>query len=202
VVALLLLPGAIAAQIAPDTPRMMSPNGPGGFGVAYVRAGVLPGDEEAVLVTWTLPGSSSLRVRGGLGYGNETEEAGFVGFDLQAPIARRGQIPFDLDWQGGAGVGFGGHLLVTVPVGITAGRSWSSGSVWMAPYASVGIAADLHLGDEFEGEQFQVHPALDVGLDLALDQARHTVVRVAASLGDRQALSVGLAIGGGARTRR
>jgi hypothetical protein len=66
----------------------------------------------------------------------------------------------------------------------------------------VGIAADLHLGDEFEGEEFEVDPALDIGVDLSLDDARHTVLRAAASLGDRQAISVGIAIGGGARTRR
>jgi hypothetical protein len=71
----------------------------------------------------------------------------------------------------------------------------------MGPYVSVGLAADLHLGDDFEGDEFQVDPALDVGLDLALDDARHAVVRAAASLGDRQTLAVGLAIGGGARTR-
>jgi len=198
----LIAPAGAGAQMAPDTPRMMSPNGPGGFGVAYLRAGVLPGDHQALFLTWTLPGNPGIRVRGGVGSGHEGEEAAFGGVDIQTPIARRGTLPFDLDWQAGAGVGVGSHLLITVPFGITAGTSWSSGSVWMAPYASVGVAADLHLGDAFEGEPFEVDPALDIGLDLSLDDARHTVLRAASSLGDRQALSVGIAIGGGGRTRR
>jgi hypothetical protein len=179
----------------------MSPNGPGGLGVLWLQPDALPGDERAILATWTPPGSPGFRLRGGIGIGAEDNEAFMAAVDLQTSIARRGTLPFDLDWQGGLGVGFGNHVLFTLPVGVTAGTSWSSGSVWMAPYVSVGLAADLHLGDDFEGDEFGVEPALDVGLDLALDDARHAVVRAAASLGDRQTLAVGLAIGGGGRTR-
>ncbi len=198
---LLAGPGSLAAQLAPDTPRLMSPNGPGGLAVLWVQPDALPGDEKAILATWTPPGSPGLRFRGGFGIGADDDEAFLAGIDLQTAITRRGTFPFDLDWQAGAGVGFGSHLLLTVPVGVTAGRSWSSGDVWIAPYVSVGLAADLHFGDDFEGDEFEVDPALDVGFDLALDDARHAVIRAAASLGDRQTLAVGLAIGGGARTR-
>jgi hypothetical protein len=195
------VPGGLSAQLAPDTPRLMSPNGPGGLAVLWVQPDALPGDKKAIVATWTPPGSPGLRLRGGIGIGAEDDEAFLAAIDLQTSIARRGTFPFDLDWQAGAGVGFGNHLLLTVPVGVTAGTSWSSGSVWMGPYVSVGLAADLHLGDDFEGDEFDVGPALDIGLDLALDDARHAVIRAAASLGDRQTLAVGLAIGGGSRTR-
>jgi hypothetical protein len=110
-------------------------------------------------------------------------------------------LPFDLDWQAGVGVGFGENLLVTVPLGVSAGISWSSGAVWMAPYVSAGLAADLRLGEEFEGEEFEVYPALDIGLDLSLDSGRRFILRAASSLGDRQAVAIGLVIGGGGRTR-
>lgn len=73
--------------------------------------------------------------------------------------------------------------------------------MWMSPYTGAGVALDLHFGGNFEGDEFEVDHALDVGLDLLLDSARNVVVRAAASLGDRQAFVIGVAVGGGGRTR-
>lgn len=39
-------PSEAMAQIAPDTPRLVSPHGSGGLGVHWVRAETLPGDDE------------------------------------------------------------------------------------------------------------------------------------------------------------
>ncbi len=87
-------------------------------------------------------------------------------------------------------------MVVTLPMGVSAGRSWTSGAVWLAPYVSLGLALDLALGGEAPEDEFTVSPASDVGLDFALDPARRMIVRVAMSLGDRQALAVGLSFGG------
>lgn len=194
---------AAQAQLAPETPRMLPPDGPGGLGVHWLRGEVLPGDGDAVLVTWSpsfLP--ARLRLRGGGGAGVEGEAAGFGGFDVQAPLARgrRGQ-PLDLDWYSGLGVGVGQYALVTLPLGLSGGLQWSSGSVWLAPYVSAGVAADLRLGEYENAEEFEVHPAVDVGLDMALDPGRSVILRAATSLGDRQAIAVGLVVGGGRPTR-
>ncbi len=196
-------PVGASAQLAPDSPRLISPNGPGGLGIHFVQADVIPGDDQAVLATWAPPGlPRSLRLRGGFGTGAGDKNAAFGGIDVQAPLTRgREGMPIDLDWQAGAGVGVGDYVLITVPVGLTAGVVWSSGSVWMAPYISAGLAADLRLGDDFEGDEFEVDPALDIGLDLSLDRGRNLVIRGAASLGDRQTLAIGLVLGGGSRTR-
>jgi hypothetical protein len=202
-IAFLAVPSPSAAQIAFDTPRLISPRGPGGLGVHWLRAETLPGDADAVLVTWApsaLP--DGVRLRGGGGTGAGDDPAGFGGFDVQAPLLRGGeQLPLDLDWYTGLGAGVGNHVLLTLPLGLSAAISWSSGSVWLSPYVSAGLAADLRLG-EFEGaEEFEVLPAADVGLDLALDAARRFVLRAAASIGDRQSTAIGLVVGGGARTR-
>ncbi len=196
-------PVGASAQLAPDTPRLVSPHGPGGLGVYYLQADVLPGDDVGVLATWAMPGlPPSLRLRGGVGTGAADKQAVFGGIDVQTPLTRaREGLPLDLHWQAGAGVGVGDFVMVTIPVGITAGVSWSSGSVWMAPYVSAGVAGDLRFGGDFEGEEFEVDPALDIGFDLAFDSGRNLVLRAAAALGDRQGIAVGVAVGGGVRSR-
>lgn len=193
----LAAPTGAHAQISPDTPRLVSPHGSGGFGVHWVRAETLPGDDEAVLVTWAFPGlPAGVRLRGGAGTGAGGTTAGFGGVDVQAPVLRgRSDVPFDLDWQSGVGVSVGEYALVSIPVGLTGAVSWTSGSVWLSPYVSAGLAADLRLGDEAPSDEFGVVPALDIGLDLSLDAARRFVLRASVALGDRQALSVGLAVG-------
>ena len=190
-----LCPVGLRAQFAPDTPRLLSPNGPGGLGIYFVQADVYPGDDVGVLATWAMPGlPPSLRLRGGVGTGVDDTQAVFGGIDVQTALARsREGQPLDLDWQAGTGVSVGDHTVVTVPIGVTGGVSWSSGSVWMSPYTAAGVALDLHFGGNFEGDEFEIDPALD--------SARNVVVRTAASLGARQAFVIGVAVGGGGRTR-
>lgn len=195
----LSFPAAASAQIAPDTPRLVSPHVRAGMGAHWLRAGTLPGDGDAILVTLALPGlPDGLRLRGGGGEGAGGTTAGFGGIDVQARLMRgQGDTPFDIDWHGGLGVSVGEYVLVTLPVGISGGLSWTSGSVWLGPYLAAGLAADFRLGDDAPADEFDVYPAVDVGLDLSLDPDRRLVLRAAASLGDRQALSLGLTFGVG-----
>lgn len=193
-----------SAQLAPDTPRLVSPNGPGGLGVYWLRAATLPEDGDGILVTWApaaLP--DGVRLRAGGGTGANGDMAGFGGIDAQTPLIRDATtLPVDLDWYTGIGFAAGSYLLVTVPAGISGSVSWSSGSIWMAPYVSAGLAADLRIGESAPGEEFEVHPAVDIGFDLSLDAARSFVLRAAASLGDRQTLAAGIVLGGGERALR
>jgi hypothetical protein len=194
-VALLLAvsPSAIAAQLAFDTPRMLSPHSPGGIGAQWVRAGTLPGDGDAFLVTWSPPGlQERMRLRGGSGTGAYGEASAFGGVDVREALAthRPGQ-PLDLAWIAGAGVGVGEYVLVTVPLGITAGRDWSWRAVWVAPYVGAGLALDYRVGDGAPDDAFAVSPSADVGVDIAFDPGRRFLVRAAASLGDRQSIALG-----------
>ena len=197
---LLTAPG-IEGQLLWDAPRMSGPESPGGFGVYWLRAGALPGDGDAVFGTWALPGfDGAVTLRGGAGDGAAGATAGFGGVDLRAPLASHsdGQ-PLDLAWNGGAGVGVGEYVLVSVPMGISAGRSWSSGAVWFAPYLSAGLALEYRTGDEAPDDDFAVQGMAGVGLDLAFDRERRFVVRAAVELADRQAIAVGFSLGGGSR---
>jgi hypothetical protein len=188
-----------AAQIVWDAPRMIGPESPSGLGVYWMRAGALPNDGDVVMGSWSLPAfGGAVAVRGGGGRGAGGETAGFGGIDLHAPLTRHtASQPLDLEWTGGVGFSVGQSLLISVPMGISAGRSWSSGSVWFAPYVSLGVALDFRAGDEAPDREFEVQGSADIGVDLAFDPARRFVVRAAAALADRQAVSVGFVIGGG-----
>jgi hypothetical protein len=120
----------------------------------------------------------------------------FGGIDLQSKLLRGSpDLPFDLDWQAGVGVGVGEYVLVSVPIGLSGGVSWRSESFWMSPYVNAGITADMRLGEDAPERSMDVNPALAVGLDVSFDAARRFVLRTAASLGDRQAVTLGFALG-------
>jgi hypothetical protein len=114
-----------------------------------MRADALPGDDDVLFGTWGIPGTGgAVSVRGGFGRGVANEHAAFGGVDARAPIARHTETqPLDVEWSGGAGMGVGEYVLVTVPMSVSAGRSWSSGNVWFAPYVSLGAALDYRYGD-------------------------------------------------------
>jgi hypothetical protein len=198
--ALAIFPSGLLAQIAWETPRFIGPDSPEGFGVHWVRAGTLPEDGDAVMVTWAFPGlPTGVTLRGGGGRGAGGDAAGFGGVDLRTPIVRhRDGQPLDLAWVAGAGLGVGQYALVSIPMGVSAGRVWSSGSVWLAPHLGMGISLDLRIGDDAPDKEFEASPYAEVGVDLALDAEQRFVIRAAASLGDRQAVGVGAVV----RTRR
>ncbi|MFW6200579.1 MAG: hypothetical protein ACOC8K_08400 [Gemmatimonadota bacterium] len=56
------------------------------------------------------------------------------------------------------------------------------------------LALGLHRAPD---EEFDVSPSAEVGLDLSFDHERRVVLRAAAALGDRSALILGFALGGG-----
>lgn len=193
---LVAVPTSARAQFAWETPRMLGPDTPGGFAVHWLQAETLPGDDQGVMVIWQPPGlPEGVFLRGGAGTGAGDETAGFGSIDVRTRItnAREGQ-PLDIAWIAGAGVGVGETLLFTVPVGLTAGRSWASGSVWFSPYMGIGAAMDYRrsLDDDIDiDDEFDVYPSADIGVDLSLDPARRLILRVGASLGDRQAIALG-----------
>ena len=198
-----LTPTRAYGQIAPDAPRLISPHGSGGMGVHWLRNEAFPGDQGALLVTWAMPAlPSGMRLRAGGGQGAGGASAVFGGIDYQVPLRRSArQWGFELDWQSGVGISAGDYSLVTLPVGLSGGLSWQSGTVWIAPFVTAGVAADLRLGDEAPGKEFVVDPTLEAGLDVAFDRERTVVLRAATIWGERQAVSLGFAVGVGVLRR-
>ena len=195
----LALPAGLDAQLAFETPRLLGPETPRGLGVHWVRAGTLPGDGNALLVTLSSAGlPEAITLRGGTGTGAAGGVSAFGGVDVRVPLASRGPgRPVDFAFTAGAGVGVGDYVMFTVPVGVSAGRSWSSGAVWIAPYVAAGLAVDVRTGGGGPGAEqdaFGVSPSADLGVDFSLDSGRRFVVRASTSLGDRQAVAAGVMV--------
>jgi hypothetical protein len=195
---LLALPRQAAGQTAWETPRFLAPQAIGGAGLFYVRYATLPGDGQGGFITWRPAAlARGVSVRLGAAEGAGGVIAGFGGLDVTAPLAAHTDSrPLDLSWNAGAGLAVGEYLIVSVPVGLAAGRAWESGPVWISPYVGIRAAMDLRLGDAAPRDEFEVSPGLDVGVDAAFDRARTVILRFSASLGDRSALAVGLVMGG------
>jgi hypothetical protein len=200
---LLSMPPAVHAQIAWDTPRLIGPESPGGLGVLRLRSDVPEGRTDGATATWALPGTDGrVILRGGAGLDDDDRVSVLGGIDLRTPLARHTEEqPLDLEWYagigGGGGAGSEQYMLVTLPLGVSAGRAWTSGSVWLAPYVALGVALDLGIGEEdAPDDELTASPAADLGVDFALAAGRRFIIRVATSLGDRQALALGLNLGG------
>lgn len=199
---LLVLAPTLDAQAAWETPRLIGPESPGGLGMFWLRSSALGPELDGGMAIWSLPGmGGSVALRGGAAVDPDDDVAAFGGVDIRSHVATHTQTqPLDVVWNAGIGAGSrleeGQHVVVTVPMSIAAGRSWTSGAIWLAPYLSIGVAMDVHFGQDAPDDEVEVYPSADVGLDFALDPGRNFVIRVATSLGDRQALAVGLNLGG------
>jgi hypothetical protein len=183
------------AQILPDSPRMTGVLDEPSLGVYYLRPSALPGDDVGVLATWQptfLPETVRFRFGGGTGAADQT--AGLGGIDVRIPL-RNDSDRLQLAWTTGIGASFGEWGIASLPIGLTVGAVYSEGAVTLAPWAGVGVGFDLQFGDEAPDEDFEVRPAVDFGLDLSFDRARRIRLRTGVSVGDRNALAVGLAIG-------
>lgn len=196
---LMLSPSRARAQAPWESPRMLPPDGPGGLGLYYARFSSLPGADHGAAFHWHPPGfPGGLSVRAGAANGAGDRTAGFGGVDFSAPLVRRsGEMPLDLAWSTGLGVSVGDYVLASLPVGITAGRAWSSGQVRIGPYVGAHAVMDYRAGGSAPEEDFEISPSAEVGLDVSFDEARRVVLRAAAALGDRNALVLGVVLGGG-----
>lgn len=190
------------AQLAPDAPRLISPQGSGGVGVHLLSVPTEPGTDRAVLLTWalrTLPDGVRLRAATGNGIGNRSAIA--LGLDAQAPILRAQSLPLEVTWQGGIGVSTGRYTLVSLPMGITTGLAWQSGAVVLAPFATGGLVADLRRGRDAPSEEFRMRGNAELGFDLSFDRERSVVLRAAHVLAGRRSSSLGLAFNLGPLSR-
>lgn len=192
----LSLPGALRAQIAWEAPLLVAPNSPAG--VSLVLAEMEPGDGLAGMVAWrgqSAPGGVGLR--GGLGEGDRGDLAGFGGVDFSGWI-RDGdqQFPLDIAWVTGVGLGAGNWVLISAPLGASFAYEVRGDDIWFNPYLTPYLIVDAALGDNRPSnrDDLDLGIAVDIGADLAFSAG--WAIRFAASLGDRQALAIGLHIPG------
>ncbi len=192
-VAALAVPSASAAQVAWDSPMLMAPGAPAGWGFHLVDPH--PGDGLGGLVTWRAnPAPVGLGFRAGLFEGSRDDLGIVGGVDLAGTLHRGSDdAPFDVIWFFGAGLGIDDDILASFPLGIAAGWSFVGPDVAFRPYVAPRLVLDAFFGDDVN-DDLDLEAAVELGLDLAFSPT--FAIRTAASLGDRDAISIGIAVPG------
>ena len=183
-----------SAQIAWDSPALISPAVPSGFSVFLINpAG---GDLGALGTLRHAAGPIGLGYRAAIADESRTNDiAVSAGVDISGLLARGVEgSEVDVIWWSGGGIGFGNETLITFPLGIMLGWTGSGGEVVLSPYGGAHMVLDLVSGP---GDGVNFAGVVDLGLDLVLSSG--WMVRVGVSLGDRESLAFGIRLpsGGG-----
>jgi hypothetical protein len=190
--------GRLEGQLAWESPTLYSPGGPAGFGIHLMEP--WPSDDIGVMGTFrSAPVPSGLGFRLGLGEGpgpDDDDLAVFGGVDFGGMVMRAtGEVPIDVLWMAGAGLGVGDNLVLTFPLGLSVGARLDAEGATFVPYTVPRVVLDACLGDDpvpgFCGnDDLDLDLAVDIGVDIAFDPS--WVIRFAATLGDREAILIGL----------
>jgi hypothetical protein len=100
-------------------------------------------------------------------------------------------FPLDLSWFAGVGAGYSDWLVVSVPLGITLGRTFGAPDVNFTPYLAPKVIPDIHLG-RGPNDDNELTLSLDVDLGFDVQFAPGWMIRIGAGLGSRSALAVGI----------
>lgn len=183
---------SVSAQIAWDSPALMSPAVPSGLSFFLVNpAG---GDLGALATYRHAAGPVGLGYRAAIADEDATDDIAFsAGVDVSGMLARAVEgSEIDVMWWSGAGLGVGNEALITVPLGISLGWSGTSGDVVLSPYGGGHVVLDFSTGG---GDNVRFDGVLDFGLDVVIGSG--WMVRAGGSVGDRDSLALGIKIPGG-----
>jgi hypothetical protein len=182
------IPASANAQVAWDSPFLMPPRSQPGFGLFLIGPA---GGDLGVLLTWTSP-SWNFGVRGGIAEesGADDDIAIFGGIDFDGSLTRSSnEFPLDIDWVIGAGLGIGDNVLISVPGGLSVGHVFTGDGVTFTPYATPRVVLDAFIGDDTD-DDLELDLAFDLGLDLRF--TGEFTIRFGATLGDREAVAIGV----------
>jgi len=183
-----------AAQIAWDSPALISPAVPGGLSLFLVNpAG---GDLGALGTFRHAAGPVGLGYRAAIADESGTSDLAFsAGIDVSGLLARAVEgSEVDVIWWTGGGLGLGSETVITAPLGVILGWTGDGGDVGFSVYGGGHVVLDIITGT---GDNVRFDGVLDLGTDIVLSSG--WMVRVGASLGDRESLALGMRLptGGG-----
>jgi hypothetical protein len=181
-----------SAQVAWDSPALISPAVPGGFSIFFTNpAG---GDIGALGTYRHAAGPVGLGFRAGIADESGSDGAAvWGGIDVSGVLARGVEnSEVDVIWWGGGGVGIGSETLFTAPLGIIIGWTGSGGSVLFSPYGGAHVVLDL---SSVDGQSVRFDGVIDLGVDLVMSSG--WMIRFGASLADRESIALGVRLPGG-----
>jgi hypothetical protein len=172
-----------------DSPSFFSPRPGEDIGLYVIDAE--GGGDLGFAGIWRQEGNINLGVRAGLAGGDHFS----VGAEFYGPLDVLGpQSPVLLSWIVGAGATFNDVTWLRIPLGASIGMNiGTSSSIRIMPYIHPRVAFDLLARDTPAGEETEteLNVDLDLGADIGLGQ--QFVLRVGATIGDLDAIGVGVA---------
>jgi hypothetical protein len=184
---LLAAASSAQAQVKWDSPFLVPPRPSPGVGIYLVDLDG-PGAGVGALVTWQ-PTPTSWGFRGGIVESRFDDLAAVLGADVSGAITRSStDMPLDIDWVFGVGLGIDDDVVVSLPVGVTLGHSFSGEGAVFTPYVTPRVILDAWFGEP--DETLDLAFAVDLGLDLRL--RGNWTIRFGGSIGNREAIAIGL----------
>ena len=158
-------------------------------------------DPSGLKLIWRQSGNLNLGVHVGTGDIENIGESIVLGAELYGPLTSlASSTGLAMSWNLGIGAGFGdlgddiSYVDFSVPLGVSVGVSLGSGNVNVTPYVHPRVSLDVAavtINDEEETET-DVGFAVDIGADVNLGE--RFLLRGGASLGDRKAFGIGVAM--------
>jgi len=146
---------------------------------------------------WRQSGNLNLGVRAGVADLADAGSTILVGAELYGGLNSLAPgSGIDIAWTLSAGAIFGDNVTIgSLPLGVSVGRQLETGSVRVTPYVHPRVSLDLtaiDLGNGEEDTDTDVAFTVDIGADLSLGD--RLILRAGASLGDREAYGIGIAL--------
>lgn len=174
------------AQVFWDAPSFMPPRPGEDIGV-YLTDG--DGTNFGVQGIWRQRGNLNLGVRGGF-IDAETGSLFGVGAETWGGIVSAGpEFPVDANWTLGAGAVFGDGTLLTIPAGVTVGRTFVTTPLTFQVYGHPRVA--LAIGSNNDNTETELEGLLDLGGDIHLGP--DWKIRLGVTIGGYDALGIGAA---------
>lgn len=170
-----------------DTPSFMGPRPGADLGVYLVDGDV---GDLGVHAIWRSTRTMNLGLR--LGFLDAGDGVLQLGAETWGDIIMEGvDFPLDLTWTAGAGASFNGVTTVSVPVGLSLGKTFDVGAASMQVYGHPRLALVAFNNPVTDDLDLDLESQFDLGADVYLSQA--VTLRVGVSLGNGDALGIGLA---------
>lgn len=180
------------AQVSWDAPLLVAPINPGGLGLYLLDTH--PGDGVGFMGVWRPgEGSGPMGYRVGVGEGFQGRLSVFGGVDIRGSFIRATEeVPVEVVWVAGAGLGVGDGLALSFPLGVSAGSVFQLEEVALSPFISPRVVLDAHLGDDHPRDRdgLALGLAVDVGVDISMTP--DWTLRFGAVVGDRSGLAIGV----------
>ena len=195
----LAAPGDADAQIPWESTMLLSPSSPAGVSAHLIRFDYSVENSLGALITYRpVTGAGGVGYRLAIAEGNVVRSMAVAGgMDFSGLLlSNEADFPVDVMWFAGLGAGVSDYMTLAAPFGLAFGRPVVGRAGWFNPYVSARGVLETAFGDGAPpGSDATLGVAVDVGADLALGSSQSVVLRLGASLGDRQTLVIGLNLG-------